>query len=541
MKTNPKFKTEPPTRLRGGLIGLLVLLLVAYFTLAPYFPNRVKRTSAPANEFSGERAMAHLAVIAREPHPQGSPAQARVRDYLIQELTGYGIEVEVQRTTGLENVVARLHGSDPSGAIVILAHYDLSTYSPGAADNGSGVAALLEIMRALSADPAPHNDIIALFDDGEELPGVYAGTKAFVREHPWMADVRVAIGMDTAVRGYICTDDTGLENGWMVRALSHAYTGGAWHSISGGGGYDSKPFRDAGIQILELEDNYPFFEQHTPGDVPAIVKPGTLQQLGEQVLAVSRELGNLDLGVTKGRQETYASIPPLIFLHYPESLAVFFAILAGITLITAFVLCMVRKLTSWRGLAVALLTTLIVSVLSAVGVNALWKAAPQWFGWQTNRWSEWPEVIPPHGWLLMILSNLVILGLMAVVYRLARRWSSRTDFSMMVLLIFLPITFACAIAIPRASIVPVWPVLVGSAGWAMAAILFREHRNWTRDMGALLAAISFVIFILPLIPGVFMGDGTKSVAIISGVWPLILSVLLPAVDALLVYRPMHSK
>ena len=158
------------------------------------------------------------------------------------------------------------------------------------------------------------------------------------------------------------------------------------------------------------------------------------------------------------------------------------------------------------------------------------------FGWETQRWSEWPEVIPPHSWLLLILSNVVVIGLMALFYRLTRRWSSRADFSLVGLFIFLLIGLALAIAIPRAAIVPVWLVLIGSAGWILAAMLNKEGREWPLDLASLLAAILTVMFILPLIPGVFMGDGTKSVAIITGIWPLLLGVILPAVDGLLVWQ-----
>jgi acetylornithine deacetylase/succinyl-diaminopimelate desuccinylase-like protein len=195
---------------------------------------------------------------------------------------------------GRENVVARLNGTQPgSEAILLQAHYD-SSRGPGAADNGTGVSALLEIMRALASGPQPLHDVIAFFDDGEELPDAFTGTKVFINKHPWMDDVRVAIGMDTAVRGPISPDDTGTNNGWLVDVMARAYTGGAWTSLSGGGGYDSQPFRSAGVRVLELEDNYPFHEMHTKDDVPAIVNPGSVQQLGEQALAV-RELANIDL------------------------------------------------------------------------------------------------------------------------------------------------------------------------------------------------------------------------------------------------------
>jgi len=141
-----------------GWIALLVLAGFLVYSLSMLFPQRVTPASAPAEQFSAERALVHLPVIAREPHPQGSPAQARVRDYLAGQLAEMGLEVEVQRTRGLDNVVARLPGANPSGAIVILAYYDTVSYSPGAGDNGSAVVALLEIMRALAAGPRPAND-----------------------------------------------------------------------------------------------------------------------------------------------------------------------------------------------------------------------------------------------------------------------------------------------------------------------------------------------------------------------------------------------
>jgi hypothetical protein len=120
-----------------GFVLLLVLLLVAAPSL---LPRRVTLASAPP-DISGERAMAHLPIIAREPHPAGSPAQARVRDYLVRQLSDIGLEVEVQRTRGVENVVACLHGTDPTGAIVVLAHYD----SVAADAAGSGRAASVTV------------------------------------------------------------------------------------------------------------------------------------------------------------------------------------------------------------------------------------------------------------------------------------------------------------------------------------------------------------------------------------------------------------
>lgn len=124
-QANKRDITRPPVRQAAeGLAMLLVLLIIAWLAVARVFPTRVTPGSAPPEVFSGERAMAHLPVIAREPHPEGLPAQVRVRDYLVEQLSALGLEIDIQRSGTTENVVARLRGSDSTGAIVVLAHYD---------------------------------------------------------------------------------------------------------------------------------------------------------------------------------------------------------------------------------------------------------------------------------------------------------------------------------------------------------------------------------------------------------------------------------
>ncbi len=86
-----KLKNNP------SLLNLVVVLLATVLALAPLFPWRVTAASAPSNIFSGERALAHLPIIAQAPHPSGSPAQTLVRDYLVKQLTDLGLTVDVQQ------------------------------------------------------------------------------------------------------------------------------------------------------------------------------------------------------------------------------------------------------------------------------------------------------------------------------------------------------------------------------------------------------------------------------------------------------------
>lgn len=97
---------------------------------------------------------------------------------------------EVERRAS-HNVIARIPGSDPAaGAVVLLAHWDHiglcrrtgDRICNGAVDNASGVAALMEIGRALVHGPQPRRDILLLASTAEELG--LLGSRAFAKDSP---------------------------------------------------------------------------------------------------------------------------------------------------------------------------------------------------------------------------------------------------------------------------------------------------------------------------------------------------------------------
>ncbi len=97
------------------------------------------------------------------------------------------------------NIVGAISGSDPAaGAIIVGAHYDSigtpresgSAYAPGANDNASGVAAVLEMARIMSAAPLKATVMFTLFS-AEEF--ARQGSISFAR---WIADNELdVIGM----------------------------------------------------------------------------------------------------------------------------------------------------------------------------------------------------------------------------------------------------------------------------------------------------------------------------------------------------------
>ena len=122
---------------------------------------------------TAERAFRHVEAIADQPHPVGTAAHLQARNYIVSELQALGLSPQLQETTFVDpespafpgkivagtvkNVIARLAGTAGNQAILLVCHYDSVATAPGASDDGSGVATLLETARALQAGPALKN------------------------------------------------------------------------------------------------------------------------------------------------------------------------------------------------------------------------------------------------------------------------------------------------------------------------------------------------------------------------------------------------
>lgn len=116
---------------------------------------------------------------------------------------GYRVQRQTYEAMGVEcaNLEAARAGADAGGGVLLLgAHYDSVRGSPGANDNGSGVAALLEISR-LFADETPAmsvrfvafvNEEPPFFLSGQQGSQVYA--RAAKAAHD---DIRLMVSLET--------------------------------------------------------------------------------------------------------------------------------------------------------------------------------------------------------------------------------------------------------------------------------------------------------------------------------------------------------
>jgi len=82
-----------------AIVVLIVLAAAVFVTIDQTLPPEALPASAPATEFSAERAIKHIKVIATEPRLVGRPGFDNARDYGRSERTALGLNPEIQRTT----------------------------------------------------------------------------------------------------------------------------------------------------------------------------------------------------------------------------------------------------------------------------------------------------------------------------------------------------------------------------------------------------------------------------------------------------------
>ncbi len=122
------------------------------------------------------------------------------RTYITTELTKLGWKPKLEKFSEGVNIFAERVGTNKAAkAILVGAHYDTVALSPGADDNASGVAVMLEIARLLGSRPTPRTLQLAFFD--QEEAGLL-GSQAFVSKTARLQNLGGAIVMDMV--GYAC-------------------------------------------------------------------------------------------------------------------------------------------------------------------------------------------------------------------------------------------------------------------------------------------------------------------------------------------------
>ena len=322
--------------MRAAIVFITVLMLSAWLTVVSLRTPEPLPASAAGDQFSAMRARVDLDWLAAQAHPTGSPALQQVRAQLIDRLAGLGLQDSTQAALAvggsrpayavaarLQNVIAVMPGIDRSApALLLMAHIDTVSHSPGAADDGIGVVAMIEIARALSVGPVPQRDVIFLFTDGEEIG--LLGAEAFFDQNPLAKHVGMVLNLEArGSSGRVSMFQTGANNAALIELYGRVARNPEASSLTGFA-YRHMPndtdFTVAlkqglpGLNFAILGDQ---FDYHAASATPANLDLGSLQQMGEQALAISRGLATSTSLPSASNDSVYADLFGIWLVHYP--------------------------------------------------------------------------------------------------------------------------------------------------------------------------------------------------------------------------------
>ena len=377
---------------RAGLLGLVILVLIAVAVAWDISPRGYRGADAPSDEFSAVRALDVVDEVAQRPHPVGTDDHTRVRAWLVEQLRG--LDVEVQQGVGrwpeshdsgqlgianVANIVARIPGTDPTGTVYLSAHYDSVPSGPGANDDGVGVASILEAVRALREGPAPRNDVVVLLTDAEERG--LLGAEAYVHAGGFGERPSVVINHEArGAKGPVVMWRTTQPDAGMMRIVARAAPhpgadsfASAFAATQTTSDTDFTAFGPAGVSMLDWAYVGGGAYYHNILDDPAHVDLATVQQMGDNSLALAAAFGDADLATLSDDADVgYVGLPGGRLLVFP-TIAI---VLAAALLVVGFAMLILQA--RRRGEATVLRIALaagsaLLATLAAVGVAyAIW-------------------------------------------------------------------------------------------------------------------------------------------------------------------------
>ncbi len=343
-----------------------VSLVLSLFVL--YTPQPVSGDSG----FSAVRAASYISEISRDPHAlSDDEAHAEVHDYLkgkLEEFVGVANVQEMNYTAEevgddcdypISNLLATIPGTSETG-IMLVAHYDSRGHigragelgrSYGAADDGYGLATLLEIAR-LYGNRTLSNSIYILMTDGEEV-GLY-GARMAAQETALMEKVGFVINVEArGVQGAAYMFETSVHNDKIIDFYKNAQMPVSYSLATAvytvmPNYTDFTEFLAIGKQGINFAVLDGLYYYHTPFDNYTNINLSSIQHYGEQIVPLVEEFVTdaqyADVNYFVGNQDqVFFNLLPGVFVAYPETLAVIMNIVVLVLFIGLIVFLVIKK------------------------------------------------------------------------------------------------------------------------------------------------------------------------------------------------------
>ena len=386
----------------SSLLSILFILGILGFVFATMMPQGSTDDEVPLSEFSTKRALEQVKNISQKPHFVGSENHEVVANYLVKELQNLGLETSVQEgfafsdwgtLTKCKNILARIKGGNSDKALLLLSHYDSAPHSSsqGASDAGSGVATILESVRAFVYNKTAHkNDIIILFSDAEELG--LNGAALFVTEHKWAKEIGLVLNFEargSSGPSYMLME-TNTGNAGLVKEFAEAnpkfpVSNSLMYSI-----YKMLP-NDTDLTVFRKNGNiqgYNFafidghYNYHTAQDDINHLDKNTLAHQGEYLMPLLHYFSDANLNSTQSPEDDVYFTIPYSFISYPFDWVLPMVIIAFVLLLFLIFIGIGKRILSFpeiiKGFIPFLGSIIVSGLITFFGWKLLLKVYPQY-------------------------------------------------------------------------------------------------------------------------------------------------------------------
>ena len=534
----------PIAALLGLVAGLSVLIL----------PSPAPTTAGPT-QFSAERAMASINRLADEPHSVLSrEAHDRARDDVIGMFADLGYTADVHsdplfdfgepvdketfdmlsaeqqaavKDAPAETIVVDVPGKSER-TMALMAHYDSATDSDGdrarfttsgdsygAADDGYGVATIVETLRALKAEGRqPENSLKIVITDAEEI-GLIGARNEMHHHRADYENVDLVLNLEArGMSGPAFMFETSPNNsavaGYFLSHVKQPVTGSLFPSLYAlmPNSTDMTNLIPEGFTVLNIAAVGDADHYHQSTDAPRYVDHSTLQHYGDQALDLTRAW------TFDGQAPTLTADGDLHFfqlwrgltVRYPAAVGTGLGCLAVIAALGA-VAVRTRSL-HWKRVLGSVwgLTWRAVSVSTAAGLAQLGAMAMKWA----------PESgLGPNPLLPWMFAGGALIGAGLTAHFVVRRWKEGLGQETIAAVLLL-LTAACVpimVLVPGTAYVLVLPTL------ALALTALAPQR--VRPVVGALAAFVIVVLFAPTI--LFIHELLS----LSAVWATVFFAIMP--------------
>jgi len=274
------------------------LVFAIIIAIIPFYSNaKEDKISEMLSQVDGKILYDYVETIQNfGEHPTGSEACEKVGEFLFNEFKSFGLNIEYfeWKKGGYEgkNIIATLPGEDNS-TVIISAHYDSYPTSPGADDDGSGIACLLMIAKIISNYKFKHTVKFVAFSG--EKQGML-GSQVYVKYlYENGEDVIADINVDTVAHTEskkggefirVLSDEASLWITDIAEEMSYKYDIGL--SLFRHGNFpagDHQSFIDYGYEAVFFVE-YDFnTNMHTPNDTVEHINITYLEKVCRLMLA----------------------------------------------------------------------------------------------------------------------------------------------------------------------------------------------------------------------------------------------------------------